>query len=35
VKLELSRFDVGGKVTDRDLEVAKKINETYATENKL
>ena len=35
VKLELSRFDVGGKVTDRDVEVAKKINETYATENKL
>jgi len=35
VKLELQRFDVGGKVTDRDVEVAKKINETYASENKL
>src|SRR3989344_5838863 len=34
VKLELQRFDVGGKVTDRDIEVAKKIDETYASENK-
>jgi 4a-hydroxytetrahydrobiopterin dehydratase len=35
VKFELQRFDVGGKVTDRDIQVAKKIEETYATENKL
>lgn len=35
VKMELTRYDVGGKVTDRDVEVAKKIDETYATENKL
>jgi 4a-hydroxytetrahydrobiopterin dehydratase len=35
VKFELQRFDVGGKVTDRDVQVAKKIEETYATENKL
>ena len=35
LKLELTRYDVGGKVTDRDIEVAKKIEETYKTENKL
>lgn len=35
VKLELQRFDAGGKVTDRDIEVAKQIDKTYATENKL
>ncbi len=35
VIIELQRFDVGGKVTDRDIEVAKKIDETYVTENKL
>jgi 4a-hydroxytetrahydrobiopterin dehydratase len=35
LKLELTRYDVGGKVTDRDIEVARKIEETYATENKL
>lgn len=35
VKFELQRFDSGAKVTDRDIEVAKKIEETYATENKL
>jgi 4a-hydroxytetrahydrobiopterin dehydratase len=35
VKFELQRFDIGGKVTDRDIEVAKKIEETYKTENKL
>ena len=35
VKFELQRFDVGGKVTDRDIVVAKKIEETYKTENKL
>jgi 4a-hydroxytetrahydrobiopterin dehydratase len=26
---ELTRYDVGGKVTDRDVEVAKKISSTY------
>ncbi len=35
VKFELTRFDSGEKVTDRDIEVAKKIEETYKTENKL
>ena len=29
VTFELTRFDVGGKVTDRDIEVAKKISATY------
>lgn len=29
VTFELSRYDVGGKVTDRDVEVAKKISSTY------
>ena len=35
VKMELQRFDVGGKVTDRDILVAQQIDKTYATENKL
>jgi 4a-hydroxytetrahydrobiopterin dehydratase len=35
VKFELIRYDVGEKITDRDVEVAKKISETYATENRL
>ena len=35
IKFELQRFDSGAKVTDRDIEVAKKIEETYKTENKL
>ena len=35
VKFELQRFDAGAKVTDRDIQVAKKIDETYRTENKL
>lgn len=35
VKLDLQRFDAGGKVTDKDIIVAKKIEETFATENKL
>ncbi|MBX4205212.1 MAG: 4a-hydroxytetrahydrobiopterin dehydratase [Candidatus Doudnabacteria bacterium] len=35
VKFELQRFDAGSKVTDRDIQVAKKIEETYASENKL
>jgi len=35
VKFELIRYDVGEKVTDRDVEVAKQIEKTYATENKL
>lgn len=35
VIFELQRFDVGGKVTDRDVEIAKLIERTYATENKL
>jgi len=30
VRFELSRYDVGGKVTDRDVEVAKKIEHEYA-----
>jgi len=29
VRFDLTRFDVGGKVTDRDMEVAKKIEEEY------
>jgi pterin-4a-carbinolamine dehydratase len=29
VTFELTRYDVGGKVTDRDVEVAKKISATY------
>jgi 4a-hydroxytetrahydrobiopterin dehydratase len=35
VKFELQRFDSGEKVTDRDILVAHKIEETYKTENKL
>ena len=35
VLFELQRFDVGGKVTDRDIEIAKLLEKTYATENKL
>ena len=35
VKFELQRFDVGGKVTDRDIEVARYIDKTYSTESKL
>ncbi|MGE5297764.1 MAG: 4a-hydroxytetrahydrobiopterin dehydratase [Acidobacteriaceae bacterium] len=31
IQFFLQRFDVGGKVTDRDLEVAKKIEENYAS----
>ena len=31
VTFELTRYDVGGKVTDRDVEVAKKISSTYRT----
>jgi 4a-hydroxytetrahydrobiopterin dehydratase len=29
VKFELTRYDLGGKVTDRDVEVAKKISSAY------
>lgn len=29
VTFELTRFDLGGKVTDRDIEVAKKISSMY------
>ena len=29
VTFELTRYDVGGKVTDRDVEVAKKISSVY------
>lgn len=29
IRFELTRYDAGGKVTDRDIEVAKKIQETY------
>jgi 4a-hydroxytetrahydrobiopterin dehydratase len=29
VTFELTRYDLGGKVTDRDVEVAKKITSTY------
>jgi 4a-hydroxytetrahydrobiopterin dehydratase len=29
VTFELTRYDVGGKVTDRDVEVAKKITTVY------
>ncbi len=35
VKMELTRYDVGGKVTDRDIEIAKYIDKTYSSENKL
>ena len=31
VTFELTRYDVGGKVTDRDVEVAKKISSIYRT----
>jgi 4a-hydroxytetrahydrobiopterin dehydratase len=31
VTFELTRYDVGGKVTDRDVEVAKKISSHYRT----
>lgn len=31
VTFELTRYDVGGKVTDRDIEVAKKITSVYRT----
>jgi 4a-hydroxytetrahydrobiopterin dehydratase len=31
VTFELTRYDVGGKVTDRDVEVAKKIASMYGT----
>ena len=30
VRFELSRYDMGGKVTDRDVEVAKLIEHEYA-----
>lgn len=30
VKFELSRYDIGGKVTDLDIEVAKRIEHEYA-----
>jgi 4a-hydroxytetrahydrobiopterin dehydratase len=29
VRFELTRYDLGGKVTDRDVEVAKKITSMY------
>jgi len=29
VRFELTRYDVGGRVTDRDVEVAKKISSVY------
>jgi 4a-hydroxytetrahydrobiopterin dehydratase len=29
VTFELTRYDVGGKVTDRDVEIAKKISSVY------
>jgi 4a-hydroxytetrahydrobiopterin dehydratase len=35
VLMELQRFDVGGKVTDRDIQIAKKIDHIYTSENKL
>lgn len=31
VTFELTRYDVGGKVTDRDVELAKKISSVYRT----
>jgi 4a-hydroxytetrahydrobiopterin dehydratase len=31
VTFELTRYDVGGRVTDRDVEVAKKISSAYRT----
>ena len=31
VTFELTRYDLGGKVTDRDVEVAKKISSVYKT----
>ena len=31
VTFELTRYDVGGKVTDRDVEVAKKISSLYTS----
>ena len=35
VKFDLQRFDSGAKVTDRDILVAKKIEEAYSTEKDL
>ncbi len=35
VVFDLQRFDVGGKVTDKDIEVAYYIEKTYKSENKL
>ncbi len=34
VLFELQRFDVGGKVTDKDVTVAKKIQKLYTTHRK-
>src|SRR3954447_14995878 len=31
VTFELTRYDLGGRVTDRDVEVAKKITSSYRT----
>src|SRR5262245_17417503 len=31
VRFELTRYDIGGKVTDRDVEVAKKISSVYGS----
>jgi 4a-hydroxytetrahydrobiopterin dehydratase len=32
VRFELSRYDLGGKITDRDIEIAKLIDREYARE---
>jgi 4a-hydroxytetrahydrobiopterin dehydratase len=34
IRFELTRFSVGGKVTDRDFTVAKKIEEDFAKKQK-
>jgi 4a-hydroxytetrahydrobiopterin dehydratase len=34
VRFDLQRFDAGGKVTDRDIEVAKEIEKAYAAHPK-
>ena len=34
VRFELSRYDLGGKVTDRDVQVAKRIEHEYVALNR-
>jgi 4a-hydroxytetrahydrobiopterin dehydratase len=34
IRFDLQRFDIGGKVTDRDIMVAKEIEKTYKSRKK-